>query len=350
MAECATCRKTILMGGVKDETSELRYCSQECRFNAFYPRLVRALASSVTALAPPAQTAVAAPTPDREDWENADFPGFADDGKDLLVIVSGLGFCAAVAGLIYWLVKFFGYPFHGQTIWFVIPVGAFFCGMVAGIGFWLALRVMNRLPKVSTFMSAAIGGAACYVLIYGLMWWLGEFPGGKVRDHVGFPSFFQVVIEHQQVRFGRGKGPGVELGKWGYPRFAINLLGFALGVVATVAIGGGRAYCSRCKRYLRSVGKQSRSGSDPEAVAAALGPVIAALSAGRLQEALELHAAGEDHGKKGYWNTTIVVEACPGCGMHKATMSATVPGQRGPQAVEGFKYEGTSSGPVQLFL
>jgi hypothetical protein len=243
MAECATCRKAILMGGVKDETSDLRYCSQECRFNAFYPRLVRALASSVTAPAPPAQTAVAAPAPDREDWEKTDFPGFADDGKDLLVIVSGLGVCAAVAGLIYWLVEFFGYPFHGQTIWFVIPVGAFFCGMVAGIGFWLALRVMKR-----------------------------------------------------------------------------------------------------------TVGKQSRSGSDPEAVAAALGPVIAALSAGRLQEALELHAAAEDRGKKGFWNTTIVVEACPGCGMHKATMTATVPGQRGPQAVEGFKYEGTSTGPVQLFL
>jgi hypothetical protein len=350
MAKCANCDKSILMGGVKDEASGLRYCSNDCRFKAFFPRFFRALTSAITSASQPAKTPDQATNSDREGWERAEFPGFADDGKDLLVVVLGLGGCAAVAGLVHSLVNLVGYPFHAQTVWFVIPVGAFLCGMVAGIGFWLALRLMNRLPRSSTFVAAGLGGAGCYVLIYFLIWWRAEFPGGKVRDHVGFLPFFQQLIEHQQVRFGRGPGPGVELGKWGYPRFGINVLGFALGVVATVAIGGGKSYCSRCKRYLTRVGKQTRSGSNPDATAAALGPVISALLAGQIQEALELHSDSPDEGKNGFWTSTIAVEACPGCGMHKAILTATVPGQRGPQAVSGFKYEGTSSGPLQVFL
>jgi hypothetical protein len=57
----------------------------------------------------------------------------------------------------------------------------------------------------------------------------------------------------------RGEGEGVDVGKGGYARFAINVVGFVFGVLSTVAIGGGKAYCPTCKRYLKAVGKQTRS-------------------------------------------------------------------------------------------
>jgi hypothetical protein len=116
-----------------------------------------------------------------------------------------------------------------------------------------------------------------------------------------------------------------------------------------VKFGGGKAYCPNCKRYLRSIGKQIRSGSDPEATAAALHPVIAAIQVGRIQEALELHAHSGQAGSKEYWATTIAVDACPGCGMHMATLTASVKGDRGPQPVQGFTFQGATRGRVQLF-
>jgi hypothetical protein len=227
MAKCAACGKTILMGGVKDQQAGVRYCSANCQFKAFHERLAGALALAAATSPKPLADAPASNQVE-DDWENAEFPGMAEGGKDLLVILLGLAGAGTVALVIYWLVNLVHYPFHGQTFWFVIPIGAYLCGMAAGIGFWLGLRQLDRLPTFLTYLAAGLGGAASYLIIYLLMWWLAEIPGGMLRDQVGFVDFLQYTLEHQRVRVGRGPGPGFEVGKLGYARFAINVVGYAL--------------------------------------------------------------------------------------------------------------------------
>jgi len=346
VAKCAICDKTVVLGGVKD--AGVFYCSPACRFREFFPRFEAALARAAASDPSPMPLAAPSAKAGEPGGEEDGFSTGAGRGGDAFVILLGLGALAAFAFLIYYLVLLVGYPFHAQTFWFVVPIGAFLCGMAAGSGFWLALRSFNRLPTGWTYWAAVLGGAFSYVLIYVFMWWLLEFQGVKVRDVVGFPAFLQSVLEHQRIHFGRAKGEGVELGKWGYPRFAINVVGFAMGVLTTVLIGGGKAYCPKCRRYLKTVGKQVRSSSNPEETAAALYPVIFGVSSGRLQEAVERHAASGTPGSKEFWTTTIVVEACPGCEEHHATLTASVPGERGPQAVNGFVFHGTSEHPVRF--
>jgi hypothetical protein len=346
MAKCAACDKSFMMGGVKD--GEVRYCSAACRFQSFFRRFDAALSQAAATNPQPLPTPPPAAT--SQDAIPGEFEhGTPVDGsKDFLVLLLGWGGIAVVAGIIYWLVDLVKYPFHSQTFWFVIPIGAVLCGMVAGAGFWLGLRGLDRRPKPLIYLAAGWGGFFGYLLIYVLMWWLLEFDGAKVRDEVRFLDFLQYVVEHQRIRVGRGPGEGFEVGKFGYVRFVINMVGFGLGVIATVAIAGGKAYCPNCQRYLKTVVNQVRASSDPEAAATALHPVIVGIVAGRLQEALDLHAVSSDGSSQGYWSTTLTIEACPGCGTHQATLTATVPADRGRQKVEGFVFKGSCREPVRL--
>ena len=193
-----------------------------------------------------------------------------------------------------------------------------------------------------------MGGALAYVAIYFCLWWGLEIEGKLIRDQVGFIDFLRIFLVNQKIQVGRGAGPVVELGNWGYARFGINLVGFALGVVTMVAIAGGKTYCPKCRRYFKTVGTQVRTSIDPQTTAYQLHPVIAGLASGRVQEAVDLHAASGVPGTKGYWTSTVVVEGCPGCGRHHATLTATVPGDKGVDHVEGFRFLGTTDRAVQI--
>ncbi|MBL8798825.1 MAG: hypothetical protein JNM56_33335 [Planctomycetia bacterium] len=272
----------------------------------------------------------------------------SDAGKDLLVMVLGAVTVLAVAAAIYWLVEFVGYPFHAQMMWLVFPIGAPICGLVAGAGFWLALRQFHRRPQTSTYVAAAVAGVLGYVLIYFLMWWFLESQGVRVRDEVGFVEFMQFVMENQRVRHSGSGGEGAELGQWGYAQFAINVAGFAAGILVMVQAGGNKTFCPRCKRYFRKVGKQSRSSTNPEATAAALHPVIHGFRVGRIQEAVQLHADFGTPGNREYWTTTITVEACTGCGLHLATLEAAIKDNQGSRPVPGFFFRGVTLQAVRF--
>jgi hypothetical protein len=343
MPTCAACNKNFLMGGVKDQ--DARFCSANCRFQDFYGRLTNSLGQAAAAdpepLPEPEPTAIR-----KESGEEIETSPVVDGAKDLIIISVGLGTVVAVTGLIQWIYTQVKYPFFGQTFLFVFPVGAFLCGMVAGCGFWVALRRLDRLPTKLTYLAAGLGGVIGYIMIYFFTWWGMDLGAAKLRNLVTFPQFLQVMVENQAVQFRNG--PQINLGMWGYARFAINVVGSVFGVLTMVAIGGGKAYCPTCRRYLRTVGKQARASSDPEATGAMLHPVIFGVVANRLQEALDLHAASSAPGVKGYWTTTIAVEACPGCGKHQAKLTASVPGEQGAQPVQGFAFQGTSDSPVFL--
>jgi hypothetical protein len=167
MAKCATCNKTILLGGVTGD--DVRFCSASCRAQDFLPKfqvaLGRASEANPNPLSEPAPSLkpVRSESGDTGDWDAC------EGSKSLMVVLLGWAGCAAVAVLIYWLVNLVRYPFHNQTFWFVIPIGAYLCGMAAGCGFWLALRWLNVRPSGWTFLAAGVGGALSYLLIYVLM-------------------------------------------------------------------------------------------------------------------------------------------------------------------------------------
>jgi hypothetical protein len=336
MATCAACGKSILMGGVKEV--DARYCNQACRGRAFFSQFNQALerAAALNPIAPPAASASpragAAPEPAFEP------DPLARGAGELAIISVGFLGVAAVVALIWFIYEKVQYPFFAQTFWFVVPIGALLCGMVAGAGFMLGHRMMNRLPTPVTYVASGIAGIAGYFLIFGLTWWFTSIGNVRLHDVVGFPQFLQVMVENQSIRFRNGAP--IDLGKWGYPRFAINLAGFAIGVVCMVAIAGGKAYCAKCRRYLTTVGTQTRSSSDPLAAAAALQPVIALLNAGRIQEALDRHSAWEATDRNAFLTTAIKVEMCGGCGMHVATLGASSKTDNGVQPVNGFSYQG----------
>jgi endogenous inhibitor of DNA gyrase (YacG/DUF329 family) len=336
MAKCASCGKNVLVGGVKED--DVRFCSQACRGKDFFNRYNAARTRAIAQNPNPLPAVRPSPKP-REAPETTFEPDPLAEGASRLAII-GLGFLGVVAvvGLIWLIYQKVEYPFFAQTYLFVVPVGAFLCGMVAGIGFGLGHRQTNRLPDKLTYAAAGVAGTMGYVLIFGLSWWFATAGNARLHDFVGFPQYLQLMVENQRVQFRNGAP--IDLGKWGYPRFAINLLGFAAGVVCMVRLAGMQAYCARCRRYFTKVGSQRRSTSDPEDAAAALYPVIAAIQAGRIQEALDLHAAWAAIDNKAFLQTTIAVEACSGCGTHVGTLSATCKTNNGVGAVSGLAFKG----------
>jgi len=333
-----------MVGGVKE--LDARYCNQVCRGQDFFKRFHAALERAATENPNPLPAARPSPAASEVGGPNIDSEPLAQGAGEIAVIGLGLIVIAAVVALIWFIYQKVEYPFFSQTVWFVIPIGAFLCGMAAGSGFLLGHRLLNRLPTARTFAAAGMGGIVGYLLIFGLSWWFLEIGGVRVHSMVGFPDFLKVMVENQSVKFQHG-GP-IELGKWGYLSFAIDLVGFAFGVISMVAIAGGKAYCARCRRYLTTVGKQTRTSSDPEAIAAALHPVIAGVQAGRIQEALDLHAGLDSTDRKGFLTTTLTVEACAGCGMHLATLKASCKTDQGVQDVAGFVYQGRTDQRVLL--
>jgi hypothetical protein len=114
----------------------------------------------------------------------------------------------------------------------------------------------------------------------------------------------------------------------------------------TTVISGSRAYCPRCRRYLRKVGTQTRGFDDPEAAGADLHRVVSRIVTGRLQEAADLHADAGNRKNKGFLQTTLRVDACPSCGRHHARLAATLASENGRTALEDFTFTGASNEPI----
>lgn len=345
---CANCGKKIRLGGVKTDDPEILFCTKSCQAKNFLQRLATGL--TLTPPSPPLPSSK--PAAQEDDFEADLFrPDDRSNGfsvGDLMVIVLGLVWVVGSSALISWICIAISYPFYAQTMWFVIPIGPFLCGLASGIGFWLSLRMFNRLPNKLTYLSALLGGAAAYILIFVVIWLIWEPNGLRIRDHLPFTHFLQIMVENQQVRAARG-GPAIELGKWGYARFALNLIGFALGTMASVTIAGSKTFCPECRRYYQTVGNQIRTSNDPELIAATMPSVIEHLVCGRVQDAVELHAT-LPQGNSGIFSSTISLESCPGCGKHKAGLAATLRHDQGVESLSDFKRESTTPHRVVLPL
>ncbi len=346
MAKCTQCNKNYFLGGVKE--GESHYCSQACRSNAFLTRLTNVLGERSRADPEPLKSPLPPPRkvdqpPDLDvfgefssPWENA---------KDLIIVIAGCSWMLVSSIALFVIDEKTGWSPQGITVDYILPIGAILTGMVSGVGFWLALRWLDRLPTRWTYASAVFAGVIGFVLIYFFGWWFAEDQGMKLRNALGFPEYLRrVLVSQRMVELGGGGNkPGFQLGAWAFPLFALEAAGYVLGGCALIRFAAGKQYCRACKRYFKHLGTQCRSSSDAEAAARELHPVIFGLRSGRVQEAVDLHAvSGVSASKKELFSSTLVVEACPGCGTHMATLSATVRQKNGPTAVGNFTFVGTT--------
>ena len=96
------------------------------------------------------------------------------------------------------------------------------------------------------------------------------------------------------------------------------------------------------------MGSQTRTSSDPDATAQAIAPLIARVNAGRIQEALDSHAAWDAGDRKGFVTTKIVVETCTGCGMHIGTLTAVSLSDNNVSPVLSLKFQGRTHERVMI--
>ena len=241
--QCARpAEKKILVGGVTE--LDARYCNQVCRGNAFFNRFNSVLSSGRCRQTRSASSVTASPTAARKRQSpTAESDPITEGAGEIAIIGIGIPVVGAVSALIWFIYEKVNYPFFAQTVWFVIPIGAFLCGMVAGIGFFLG---HPRFQPAASHADVRRGGTGWHRGLRPDFWTElvvhGIRQSVRLRDVVGFSQFLQVMVENQRVQFRHGAP--IDLGKWGYARFVINLAGFALGVVGTVAIAGGKAYCA----------------------------------------------------------------------------------------------------------
>lgn len=137
----------------------------------------------------------------------------------------------------------------GWYLNFVIPAGALLVGGIAGSGYgfgsWMSgARITRGMLAGILALQLAVYVGAQYV----------EFKTLDLRyEDSGEPVPFTTYVDFTTRSFAfsdRGK-PGKPLGAWGYAFRALEALGFAAGGLIGAAALYGRAYCDRCKVYMR---------------------------------------------------------------------------------------------------
>jgi len=121
---------------------------------------------------------------------------------------------------------------------------------------------------------------------------------------------------------GQQKGLPVELGNWGYATAALQVIGFALGGVATFAYLVSLPYCERCSKYLKAKAKQIRYV--PENFSETVTGILASIDGDRFQEAFDSHSTfGSDQNPKdGYLRSQLEWKQCPACKINWLGFSA----------------------------
>jgi hypothetical protein len=333
------------MAGARYE--DAHYCNKLCWARDFSPRFQVALDRAAGDDPGPFPE----PHPPSAETEStsggSDLESSGKDDGEWAVIGLGLAVMAAASVLIGFICARAGYPLFALMGPSVFPSGAWLCGMATGLGFWLTLRRLHRRATLRSSLAAGLAGLAAYLLIAAVAWSSLEDHGKNVRDSTSFIEFLQWRLRlgpRGQIR----RDAAFVVSKGGYDALAANLLGFVFGIGTASGLTLAGPYCSRCRRYLMKAGEQTRRSSDPEASAAALHPIIAAVRAGRVQEALDLHAALDAADRKGVLTTTISVVACPSCGVHTATLVGSYPKNHDVAVAKGFGYEGKTDRQVVI--
>jgi len=139
----------------------------------------------------------------------------------------------------------------GWYAFFIIPAGAILVGIAAGSGYGFASWKSGR--KISGallgFVLVLQVGAYC-----GAQWM--EFQNLHLAFEDGTPvpftTYFDVTTRSMTFKAEHSSTPSSELGAVGYVFRGLELLGFSFGGLVVPLALRNKAYCERCRRYMKN--------------------------------------------------------------------------------------------------
>lgn len=241
----------------------------------------------------------------------------------MFALLLGLSTSLAMAVLLSWVGRESGVAFHTYTLWFFIPAGALLSGFLAASGFFAGARLWHCRPSLPLLPTMVLASLGSYVMTHWLDYYYMRVEGIRVADYLSFFEYLRVATPHQSLRVhvagvGMLGGRPMELGMLGYGYSALQVLGFAVGALATFAHLAASPYCDACQRYFSGKLKTVRYWTDRTALQDFVGRFFDLVQAGNVLEAISAHAVeagAEKFDPKAHFLATAVrMRECRSCG------------------------------------
>lgn len=234
----------------------------------------------------------------------------------------------ALTLLVDWFLQQRGVFVAGFYVNLVIPAGAVLLGLVAGLGYGIAAFLLHvRFTRKLVWTILALQLLAYFEAQY-VQYRLLQFP-------ITFWEWFDLTTQTFAFEDKNGQA-GQPLGLWGYGIRALEIVGFCLAALISLAPLAKRAFCESCRRYMKTkhlalcpagllparVKKAEQAAHQQrlsEALNAGLAQVVAALNLakqGRLDEFKQQLAAWPLQSKETLkLSTRLRISAvyCPNC-------------------------------------
>jgi hypothetical protein len=164
-----------------------------------------------------------------------------------VIIGAGVATSAVALVLEYFLSSSLEFSLMGLYLWFIIPAGALILGCIAGAGYGIAswktgTRISAAMMPIVLILQTGVYLLAHYVRF-------ASFDPPLVFEDgtlLTFTTYFDYIT--QTMAFEDGE----PLEMWGYAFRALEVVGFAVGSLAGVAIMRGKPYCEACQRYMKT--------------------------------------------------------------------------------------------------
>ena len=184
------------------------------------------------------------------------FDDMSQLGREALITLAGLLASVAVVVINYAIETATSFDVLSISFWFVIPAGAFCGGMGAAGGYFGAARLTHTMPSRTMLLNMVAVGLSTWLLYR----WIGYVTltfddGRRVADLVPFWEYYKISTEAMQLSIGtRGNfdaGTTGELGRLGYAREALQVVGFMAGGFVSYQSLSEVDACASCRRYAK---------------------------------------------------------------------------------------------------
>jgi hypothetical protein len=262
----------------------------------------------VIPLADPVPAAAVAPAPVEEKAGLARSFG-GDFIKDLGVTAAGAATSFVTVFLVWLIERGFNFSLYTLTYCCVFPAGAMLVGGLAASGYYFGAFYLGRRPSPWLLLNIVVISVLAFFEIHSLTY-------NSLKVNIGFFDYLAFVYQESEHQI-RGSSIG-KLGAWGYLEMLLQIGGFALGGIVVWALLSAQPYCEKCQRYLSAKGKQQRYSPDPVGFWATAKQMAELVAAGRVQEAIDLHAASgpASASKDAVIQSSVQVKRCTACNVH----------------------------------
>lgn len=176
--------------------------------------------------------------------------------SELLTTGGGVLTSVLVVSLNLGLVGLLRFDFLSLSFWLVIPAGALMGGFGAASGYYLVAKRTQTMSNRRLLFNMVAVGVSTWVLYQWIDYYMLVLDDGThVRDIATFWQYFTTATEHMQLTIGTRFAPtGIttgDIGKLGYVRESLQLLGFMVGGFATYMYLASSEACQSCRRYTK---------------------------------------------------------------------------------------------------